>query len=94
MYFVVKYDLEVLLTPNLTQPFQVNFKETGVWTYDLEVMGSTFHAPETLTLTTEPSRPAIISSLLTKKMNLNKKSCAKSFYCSRHNFFEMAFASN
>ena len=33
----------------------LKFDPTGVWTHDLWIMNSTFHVPEMLVLTTEPS---------------------------------------
>ena len=37
-----------------------NFDRIRVWTHDLQIMNNTFHVPETLTLTTEPSGTSAI----------------------------------
>ena len=52
IYFLFKYDLD----RNTICP---KFDPTGVQTHDLQIIGSTFHVPGTLALTTELSRTSV-----------------------------------
>ena len=51
LYVGLKFDLDRITT-------HPKFNPTRVQTYDIQIMETTFHVPETLALTTEPSEPA------------------------------------